>query len=61
MSEIQNLSSYTSEDGTRKATVVRVLGTNNYIVKLTSDTGSTYSANFNSEESAEQYAEDYVL
>jgi hypothetical protein len=61
MSEIQKLSSYVSDDGNRKAVVSVVLGTNNYIVQLTSDTGSVYSANFNSEDSAEQYAENYVL
>lgn len=61
MSGYKHLSEYFSEDQKRTASVVKELGTNRYVVRLMSDTGSAFSASFESEEDAEAYAEDWVV
>ena len=61
MSAYKQLSEFFSEDQKKTASVVKELGTNRYVVRLMSDTGSAFSASFESEEDAEQYAEDWVV
>lgn len=56
----KQLSEYFSDDGKRKASVVKELGTNKYIVRVVNDSGSAFSASFVSEEDAEGYAEEWV-
>ena len=60
MTAYKQLSEYFSEDERRTASVVKELGTNRYVVRLMSDTGSAFSASFETEEDAEQYAEGWV-
>ena len=61
MSGFKEISEYFSDDSSKRASVVKELGTNRYIVRLMSDTGSAFSASFESEEDAEEYAEDWVV
>lgn len=61
MSAFKELSEYFSDDSAKTATVVKELGTNRYIVRLMNDSGSAFSASFDSEEDAEAYAEEWVL
>lgn len=60
MSAFKQLSEYFSEDGSRKADIVKELGTNRYIVRVMNDAGSAFSASFENEEDAEGYAEEWV-
>ena len=61
MSGYKELSEYFSDDSAKTATIVKELGTNRYIVRLMNDSGSAFSASFDSEEDAEAYAEEWVL
>ena len=55
------LSSYTSDDEKRKATVFREPIDGKYYVSMTNEFGTSFRANFSSEEDAEMYAEDWVM
>ena len=61
MSSFKQLSEYYSDDTNKKASVVKELGTSNYIVRLINDSGSSFSATFDDEDSAEQFAENWVM
>jgi hypothetical protein len=61
MSAYKELSEYFSDDNSKRASVVKELGTNRYIVKLINDSGSAFSALFETEEDAEAYAESWVV
>jgi hypothetical protein len=61
MSAYKELSEYFSDDNSKRASVVKELGTNKYIVKLINDSGSAFSALFETEEDAEAYAESWVV
>ena len=61
MTAYKQLSEYFSDDKKKTASVVKELGTNRYVVRLMSDTGSAFSASFETEEDAEGYAEEWVL
>ena len=59
---VQELSSFYSEDGNKKAVIYRVLGEEStFSVSLMSETGSTFSAEFTNLADAEDFAEDWVL
>lgn len=60
MSAYKQLSEYFSEDKLKTASIVKELGTNHYVVSYRNDSGSYFSASFDSEEDAEQMAEDWV-
>lgn len=60
MSSYKELSQYYSDDTNKKASIVKELGTKHYVVRVTSDTGSSFSTTFDNEEDAEQFAEDWV-
>ncbi len=60
MSTYKELSEYFSDTSNKRASVVKELGTNNYIVRAINDSGSVFSTTFNTEDDAEQYAEDWV-
>jgi hypothetical protein len=53
------LSVYEDEETKRKARVF--IDNGQYFVELTTDTGTTFKANFPNEQSAEIYAEDWVM
>ena len=55
------LSSYTSDDEKRKATVFRDQNDGKYYVSMTNEFGTSFGANFPTEEDAEIYAEDWVM
>ena len=55
------ISSYMSDDEKRKATVFREQIDGKYYVSMTNEFGTSFRANFSSEEDAEMYAEDWVL
>ena len=55
------LSSYISDDEKRKATVFREQIDGKYYVSMTNEFGTSFRANFSSEEDAEMYAEDWVM
>lgn len=61
MSCYKEISSYYSEDTNKRSSVVKELGTGHYVVRLISDSGSAFSAAFDSLEDAENYAEDWVV
>lgn len=61
MSAFKELSEYFSDDSGKTAIVVKELGTNRYVVRLMNDSGSAFSASFETEEDAEAYAEGWVL
>ncbi len=61
MSAYKQLSEYFSEDTKKRASIVKELGTKRYIVQLINDSGSAFSASFDTEEEAEAYAEDWVV
>lgn len=61
MSAYKQLSHYFSEDKKKSASVIRELGTGHYVVKMISDSGSAFSASFETEDDAEAYAEDWVV
>lgn len=60
MSAYKQLSEFFSDDGRKKADIVKELGTNRYIVRVTNDAGSVFSATFETEDDAEEYAEAWV-
>lgn len=60
MSSYKELSHFYSDDTKKKASIVKELGTKHYVVQLTNDAGSAFSASFETEEDAEQFAEDWV-
>lgn len=60
MSEFTQISEYFSNDNKKSASVIKELGTNHYIVRFKSDAGTYFSASFESEETAEGHAEDWV-
>lgn len=53
------LSEFISDNGKRKAKVYVVDGT--FYVSADTETGTTYRADFHNEQSAENFAEDWVL
>jgi hypothetical protein len=55
------LSSYTSDDEKRKATVFRDQNDGKYYVSMTNEFGTSFRADFSSEEDAEIFAEDWVM
>jgi hypothetical protein len=61
MTAYKELSEYYSDDKTKRASVIKELGTNKYIVKLINDSGSAFSASFDIEDDAEAYAESWVV
>lgn len=62
MTALKDLSNYFDEDTGRKAVICQVLGTKHFVVTLTIDSGSSFSAaSFSDLEEAEDYAEDWVL
>ncbi len=60
MSTYKELSEYFSDTSNKRASVVKELGTNNYIVRAINDSGSVFSTTFNTEDDAEQFAEEWV-
>jgi len=60
MSAYKQLSEYFSEDGKKSASIIKEIGTSKYIVRFISDSGSAFSATYESEEKAEEFAEDWV-
>jgi hypothetical protein len=60
MTAYKNISEFYSDDEKRTASVIKELGTNRYRVSVKSDSGSTFSALFEDEDSAEEYAEAWV-
>lgn len=59
---VQELSSFFSEDGKKKAIIYRVLGVEStFSVSIMNESGSNFSSEFNSLEAAEDFAEDWVL
>lgn len=60
MSAYKEISEYFSDDNLKTASIVKELGTGHYIVRLKNDAGSIFSTSFDTEEDAEQYAEDWV-
>ena len=55
------LSSYTSDDEKRKATIFRDQNDGKYYVSMTNEFGTSFRADFSSEEDAEIFAEDWVM
>ena len=60
MTAFKELSEYYSDKTNKKASIIKELGTNKYIVRLINDTGSAFTASFENEEAAENYAEEWV-
>lgn len=59
---VQELSSFFSEDGRKRAVIYRVLGVDStFSVYIMNDAGSNFSSEFTSLEDAENFAEDWVL
>jgi hypothetical protein len=61
MSGYKEISEYFSEDGLKTASVIKNLTEGNYIVRFKNDAGSTFSATYQDLDTAEQYAEDWVI
>jgi hypothetical protein len=61
MSAIKELSKYYSEDEHRVATVFKNLETGTYFASVISDAGTSFRADFDSADKAEEFAEDWVL
>ena len=61
MSAYKQLSEYYSDDMSKRASVIKELGTNKFVVKMINDSGSAFSASFDTEEDAEAYAEEWVV
>ena len=55
------LSSYTSDDEKRKATVFRDQNDGKYYVSMTNEFGTSFRADFSSEEAAEVFAKDWIM
>lgn len=59
---VQELSSFFSESGNKRAVIYRVLNEEStFCVSAMSETGTSYSVDFSSLTKAEEYAEDWVL
>lgn len=58
---IKIISNYIADDEKRSAMVYKVLETGKYKVSVTNDSGSTFSTTFDDVDSAENYAEDWVM
>ena len=61
MSAYKQLSEYYSDDKSKRASIIKELGTNKFIVKMINDSGSAFSASFDTEEDAECFAEHWVV
>ena len=61
MSGYKEISEYFSEDGLKTASVVKNLNEGVYIVRFKNDAGSIFSATYQDLDTAEQYAEDWVV
>jgi hypothetical protein len=60
MTAYKDISEYYSEDQKRRASVIKELGTQRFIVRVINDAGSAFTATFHNEEDAEGYAEEWV-
>jgi hypothetical protein len=61
MSAYKEISEYFSEDGLKTASVIKALDTGFYLVRFKNDAGSIFSATYQDLDTAEQYAEDWVV
>lgn len=61
MSAIKLVSEYIGEENNRSASVYRDLETKEYKVSVRNESGSYFSATFETVDDAEDYAEDWVL
>ena len=61
MSAYKEISEYFSDDHLKTASIVKELGTGNYIVRFKNDAGSVFSYTLEELDIAEQLAEDWVL
>jgi hypothetical protein len=61
MSGFKQISEYFSDDNLKTASVVKDLGTGNYIVRFKNDAGSVFSYTIEELDKAEHLAEDWVL
>lgn len=57
----KELSTYFSKDQRRRSTVLFNLETKQFHVTVTSDSGTSFNSVYDTEEDAEQFAEDWVL
>lgn len=57
----KELSVYQTEDAKRRSTVLKNLTTGKYHVSVVNDSGTSFTSVFDNEESAEQFAEDWVM
>ncbi len=57
---IKIISEYLSDDGKRTSTVYKVLEDGDYRVSVKNESGSTFSSSFDSVDTAEDFAEDWV-
>lgn len=60
MSALKLLSEYFSEDMKRRASVTQELDSKRFRVAVVSETGTAFSTMFDTEDEAEQFAEDWV-
>jgi hypothetical protein len=60
MSSYKDISEFYSDDNKRRASIVKELGTKNFIVRVINDSGSVFSTTFSEEDDAEAYAEAWV-
>lgn len=60
MSAYKEISEYFSEDGNKRASIIKEIGTKRYVVRLINDAGSSFSASYENIDDAEAYAEDWV-
>lgn len=58
--EYRELSEYMSDDLKKKATVIKEIGTNRFIVRMKNESGSYFTASCASEEQAEGVAEEWI-
>ena len=57
----KELSEYYSDDKSRTATVRLELGTKRFVVTVTNESGHAFSASYDDEDGAEQFAESWVV
>jgi hypothetical protein len=57
---IKIISEYLSDDGKRTSTVYKVLEDGDYRVSVKNESGSNFSSSFDSVDTAEDFAEDWV-
>lgn len=60
MKSYKQVSEYYSEDKKRTASIRVELGTKRYVVTVVNDSGSAFTSSFETEEDAEQFAENWV-